>query len=84
MEEESDRADRARCFPPSTPGITLTQTAQHLTSLAVTGTYRRPLGRLGAGLDRAIMRRVAQATIQAFTCQIGTAITYPVSSQQSA
>jgi hypothetical protein len=44
---------------------------------AVTGLYRPPLGRLGAGLDRAIMHRAALSTIQAFTRNLGTAITHP-------
>ena len=33
--------------------------------------YRPPLGALGAGLDRAIMHRVAEATIRIFTDHIG-------------
>ncbi len=48
------------------------------TTLAVSGVYRPPLGGVGAGLDRAVMNRVARASIRAFARRIGTAITSPV------
>jgi hypothetical protein len=35
---------------------------QEQTQLRLDGYYRPPLGRLGAGLDRALMHRVASAT----------------------
>lgn len=45
--------------------------------LAVGAVYRPPLGALGAGLDRVVMRRVAEATIRTFAHRIGAAITDP-------
>ena len=50
--------------------------------LAVSGAYRPPLGALGAGLDRAIMHRIAEATIRIFTNHIGAAIIHPAASPQ--
>ena len=52
--------------------------------LAVSGTYRPPLGGLGAGLDRAIMHLVAEATIRSFTRQLGVAIVNPAASLEAA
>ena len=57
--------------------IKLTQAGEQATVLAVSGAYRPPLGSLGAGLDRLIMHLVAEATIRAFTRQIGAAIVNP-------
>ena len=52
--------------------------------LAVSGAYRPPLGSVGAGLDRAIMHLVAEATIRAFTRQIGAVIVNPAASLEAA
>ena len=52
--------------------------------LAVYRTYRPPLGSLGAGLDRAIMHLVAEATIRAFTRQLGAVIVNPAASLEAA
>jgi len=54
--------------------IRLTPAGEDATMLAVSGAYRPPLGGLGAGLDRASLHPVAQATIRAFTNHIGAAI----------
>ena len=64
-------------FPALDADIKLTPAGQDVTILTVTGVYRPPLGGLGAGLDRAIMHRVAQATIRTFTHHIGSAIAHP-------
>ena len=50
-------------FPALDADIVLTPAGEDATMLAVSGAYRPPLGALGAGLDRAIMHRVAEATI---------------------
>jgi len=63
--------------------ITLTQAGEQATVLAVSGAYRPPLGGLGTGLDRAIMHRVAQATIRAFTHHIGVAIAHPAAAPEA-
>ena len=51
--------------------------------LTVAGIYRPPLGGLGTGLDRAIMHRVAQVTIRAFTHHIGAAIAHPAAAPEA-
>lgn len=40
------------------------------TRVGLTGTYRPPLGALGAGLDRLVLRKVAAATIAAFLTRL--------------
>ena len=67
-------------FPALDADIVLTPAGEDATLLAVSGAYRPPLGALGAGLDRAIMHRVAEATIRIFTDHIGTAIMHPAAS----
>jgi hypothetical protein len=64
-------------FPVLDADITLTRAGEQATVLAVSGSYRPPLGSLGAGLDRAIMHRVAEATIRAFARQLEAAIVNP-------
>jgi len=54
--------------------IRLTPAGEQATTLAVSGAYRPALGSMGTGMDRAGLHPVAQATIQAFTNHIGTAI----------
>jgi hypothetical protein len=67
-------------FPALDADIKLTRAGDDVTALAVSGVYRPPLRSLGAGLDRVVMRRVAQATIRTFTHRIGAAITDPAAS----
>ncbi len=64
-------------FPALDADITLTKAGADDAILAVWGVYRPPLGVLGEGLDRVVLRRVAQATIRTFTRRIGAAITAP-------
>jgi len=45
------------------------------TVLTMAGSYRPPLGSLGEALDRAILRRVAAATIKSFLAQVAAQIT---------
>ncbi len=58
--------------------IKLTPDGADATLLAVSGVCRPPLASLVADLDPAMMQQVAQATIEAFTHQIATAIAGPV------
>jgi hypothetical protein len=67
-------------FPVLDADITLTKAGDDATILAVWGVYRPPFGGLGAGLDRVVLRRVAQATIRTFAHRIGTVITDPAAS----
>ena len=71
-------------FPALDADIMLTKAGTDATILAVRGVYRPPLGGLGAGLDQVVLHRVADATIRTFTRRIGTAITDPAASAQTA
>jgi len=61
-------------FPALDADITLARVDDQATTLTLTGVYRPPLGSVGAGLDQAIMHRVAVATIRDFLGRIGAAI----------
>src|SRR5262245_53851811 len=52
-------------FPVLDADISLTREGEQATRLALVGSYRPPLSWFGAGLDRAVLRRVAMATIRA-------------------
>jgi hypothetical protein len=45
--------------------------------LTLNGCYRPPLGRLGSGLDRAVLHRIAAATIRALLRGIAGMLTEP-------
>jgi len=64
-------------FPVLDADITLTQEPHAAVRLALVGTYRPPLGLVGAGLDRAVMHRVAAATIRKFLSSISAALADP-------
>ncbi len=66
-------------FPALDADITLTPSGDQATVLVLAGVYRPPLGILGTGLDRAIMGRVAVATIRTFVSRLADAITHPAS-----
>ncbi len=51
--------------------------------LVVHGAYRPPLGNLGMALNRAVMHRVAEATIRAFAEQLGDAIVNPAAAPEA-
>jgi hypothetical protein len=57
--------------------ITLAPAGEHRTHLAFAGSYRAPLGRLGAGLDKAILHRTATATIRALLADVAATLTSP-------
>lgn len=60
-------------FPALDADIVLTPDGDQ-TRVTLTGTYRPPLGSLGAGLDRLVLRRVAAATVAAFLKQVSVAL----------
>ena len=62
-------------FPALDADITLSPAGDDATKLTVAGVYRPPLGVLGAGLDRVILHRVAEATIRVFAQDIAAAMT---------
>jgi hypothetical protein len=48
------------------------------TCMTLNGCYRPPLGRLGDGLDRAVLHRVATATIRTLLRDIADTLTEPM------
>jgi hypothetical protein len=78
------RGTSGNLFPVLDADIMLTRAGEKTTVLAVSGSYRPPLGSLGAGLDRAFMHLVAEATIRAFTRQIGAVIVNPAAALDAA
>lgn len=64
-------------FPVLDADITLTPQGESQTLLALSGAYRPPLGAIGAALDRAVLHRVAVATVQGFVTRIGNAVADP-------
>ena len=52
--------------------------------LALTGAYRPPLGRLGAGLDQVVLHRVATATMRQLLHSVAETITNPATAGQAA
>jgi len=61
-------------FPVLDADLTLAPIGDRATILALAGAYRPPLGAMGAALDRAILHRVASATIRAFLGQVARRI----------
>ena len=61
-------------FPVLDADVRLTPDGAESTLLTLAGVYRPPLGSLGAALDRAILHRVAAATIRSFVAQVAAQI----------
>lgn len=64
-------------FPVLDANINISPTGDETARLALAGSYRPPLGRLGAGLDRAIMHRVAAATMRCLLQSVAAALISP-------
>jgi hypothetical protein len=71
----------AGLFPALDADITLTPDGDSTTLLAMSGAYRPPLGKLGATIDRTILRRVTTATTRSFLTGIGNAISNPATAR---
>ena len=71
-------------FPVLDANISLAPAAEHATRLALTGSYRPPLGRIGTALDKAILNRVAAATIHGLLHSIAGALTSPAATSYPA
>jgi hypothetical protein len=63
-----------RLFPVLDADVRLAPAGEGATLLAIAGSYRPPLGSLGDALDRAILHRVATATINSFLAQVAAQI----------
>lgn len=70
-------APAAGLFPALDANLTLTSDGEDRTHLAVTGTYRVPVGRAGAVLDKALLHRLATMTVAALLTELADAITSP-------
>ncbi len=66
-----------RLFPVLDADLTITPAGAGQTLITLNGAYRPPLGGIGAGLDRAMLRRVAAATIRALLTRIADALASP-------
>jgi hypothetical protein len=64
-------------FPALDADLELTALNEDTTMLRLAGVYRPPLGRAGGALDRAVLQRVAAATIHAFIRRVADAIVHP-------
>lgn len=61
-------------FPVLDADITLTRSGDQTTTLALVGSYRPPLGALGATLDKAILHQIAAVTIRALLQDVADTI----------
>jgi hypothetical protein len=62
-------------FPVLDANITLTTTeGQESTLMTLTAVYRPPLGALGAGLDRVLLHRIANATVHSLMTSMARAL----------
>ena len=61
-------------FPVLDADIRLIPAGEHVTRLAMAGSYRPPLGGLGEALDRAFLRRIATAAIRGFLARVADRI----------
>ncbi len=57
-------------FPVLDADISLAAAEEQTTMLSLTGAYRPPFGPLGAALDRAVLHRVAAATVRNFLARV--------------
>lgn len=64
-------------FPVLDADLSLTSAGEHASRLALLGSYRPPFAWLGAGLDHALLHRVATATIRALLRDIARALAAP-------
>ena len=75
---------RGALFPALDADITLTRAGDDTTVLAISGVYRPPGGSLGAGLDRVVLRRIAQRTVRTFAHRVAAAVADPATSPDTA
>jgi len=61
-------------FPVLDADLRLVRAGERAAVLTMSGVYRPPLGALGQALDRAILHRVAAATIRDFVAQVAARI----------
>jgi hypothetical protein len=64
-------------FPALDADIWLTPAGERSARLSLAGVYRPPLGALGAGLDRAVFHRVADATARSLLARVADVLARP-------
>jgi hypothetical protein len=57
--------------------LMLTQAGERITVLALAGAFRQQPGRVGAELDRATVRRLAEVTTRSFMARLACALVHP-------
>jgi hypothetical protein len=67
----------ASLYPALDADITMAPSGEDVTTLTIVGAYRPPLGRLGAGLDKTVLNRLATATIDRLLQQLAGIIVHP-------
>jgi hypothetical protein len=65
----------SRVFPVLDADLRLAPAGEQLTLLTLTGSYRPPFGRAGEAVDRAVMHRVAAATVRNFLASMAAVLT---------
>jgi hypothetical protein len=65
-------------FPVLDADLRLAPASEQLTLLTLTGSYRPPFGRAGEAVDRAVMHRVATATVRNFLASMAAVLTRQV------
>ena len=66
-------------FPVLDANISISPAGDRRARLALAGSYRPPLGRFGGGLDRAVLHRVAAATMRSLLRGAAEALASPAS-----
>jgi hypothetical protein len=66
-----------RLFPALDADMSLTPAQEHSTPLSLAGAYRPPLAALGAGLDRAVFHKVADATVRSLLARVAHVLARP-------
>lgn len=72
-----------RYFPRLDADIEIAPLGSHRTQLSISARYRPPLGAVGKVLDKALLHRVAEATIKDFLDRTGERITSDVRSRDA-
>lgn len=72
-----------RLFPVLDANLVLSPRDAQTSVLNLTGAYRPPLGALGAGMDRILLKRAAMATIRALLTSIADSIAAPDASPEA-
>jgi hypothetical protein len=70
-------------FPALDADVTVTPADGQSAMLRLAGSYRPPLGALGTALDRALLHRIATATIRTFLNRIAAAIDHSPGSESA-